>query len=514
MSGRNRITTICAIAFALVAAPIGLRAHRQPSALDRPVFTTLFTFDYTDGSYPLAGLVQAADGNLYGATTQTSSGNSGTIFRITPLGILTNLSNLSNGVEGAEANTLIQATDGSLYGTARNGGANTNGMECPNGCGTVFRMTTGGKVTTLYNFCETLSNGVCADGSSPDAGLVETTDGNLYGTTTYGGSATCYDGCGTVFRITRSGVLTTLYSFCSQPNCTDGNSPGVGPLLQATNGILYGTTSIGGTHSENCGGAGCGTVYRISPAGRFTSLYSFCSQSGCPDGDGPVAGLIQATNGQLYGTTDGGGSSNCPNGCETVFTITLGGQVTTLHTFDNADGFSPHALVQGSDGNFYGTTDRGGSNDNCSDGTTCGTIFKMTPDGTLTTLHDFDPSGYYPFAGLTQDTDGAFYGTTNQGGDSMITYGCCGTVFRISVGLGPFVETNPAAGNVGANVGILGTNLNGATGVKFNGTETAFRVVSSSFIEAKVPSGATTGTVTVQLPGGTLSSNVPFIVLP
>jgi len=192
----------------------------------------------------------------------------------------------------------------------------------------------------------------------------------------------------------------------------------------------------------------------------------------------------------------------------------LGGQVTTLHTFDNADGFSPHALVQGSDGNFYGTTDRGGSNDNCSDGTTCGTIFKMTPDGTLTTLHDFDPSGYYPFAGLTQDTDGAFYGTTNQGGDSMITYGCCGTVFRISVGLGPFVETNPAAGNVGANVGILGTNLNGATGVKFNGTETAFRVVSSSFIEAKVPSGATTGTVTVQLPGGTLSSNVPFIVLP
>lgn len=183
MNGRNRITTFCAIAFALVATPVGLRAHRQPFALGSPVFTTLFTFDYTDGAYPLAELVQAADEYLYGATTQTSAGNSGTIFRITPLGILTNLSNLSNGIDGAEANTLIQSTDGNLYGTARNGGANTNSMECPNGCGTVFRMTPGGKVTTLYNFCETLSNGVCADGSSPDAALAEATDGNLYGTT-------------------------------------------------------------------------------------------------------------------------------------------------------------------------------------------------------------------------------------------------------------------------------------------------------------------------------------------
>ena len=512
MNGRNRIPTICAIAFALVAAPIGVRAHRQRSALDRPVFTTLFTFDYTDGSYPLAGLVQAANGYLYGATTQTSTGNSGTIFRITPLGILTNLSNLSNGVDGAEANTLIQATDGNLYGTARNGGANTNSMECPNGCGTVFRMTPGGKVTTLYNFCETLSNGVCADGSSPDAALAEATDGNLYGTTAYGGSAACYDGCGTVFRITRSGVLTTLYTFCAQPNCTDGNAPGVGALLQATDGNLYGTTTIGGTNPGNCGGGeGCGTVYRISPGGGFTSLYSFCPQSGCPDGEIPVAGLIQATDGQLYGTTDDGGSSGCFMGCGTIFKITLGGQLTTLHTFDSADGEVPHALVEGNDRNFYGTTGGGGSNDNCSDEQTCGTIFVMTPNGSLTTLHNFDPSGYSPFAGLTQDTDGAFYGTTNQGGDGVY---CCGTVFRISVGLSPFVETNPAAGKVGATVGILGTNLTGATGVKFNGTETAFRLVSETFIETKVPSGATSGTVQVQLPRGTLSSNVPFIVLP
>jgi len=126
-------------------------------------------------------------------------------------------------------------------------------------------------------------------------------------------------------------------------------------------------------------------------------------------------------------------------------------------------------------------------------------------------LHSFDlTDGNQPFAGLAQDTNGIFYGTTHEGGASDSD----GTVFSLSVGLGPFVETNPVAGKVGGTVGILGTNLTGATGVKFNGTETAFRVVSSSFIEAKVPSDATTGTVQVQLPSGTLSSNVPFIVLP
>jgi uncharacterized repeat protein (TIGR03803 family) len=195
---------------------------------------------------------------------------------------------------------------------------------------------------------------------------------------------------GTVFKITPSGTLTTLYSFCSQSGCTDGEGPGTG-LAQATNGDLYGTTSFGGAHND-------GTVFQITPSGTLTTLYSFCSQSGCTDGEHPVSGLIQATNGGLYGTTYVGGA--------------------------NSDG----------------------------------------------------------------------------------------TVFSLSVGLGPFVETLPTSGSVGTTVKLLGTNLTGATSVSFNGVGAVFEVVSSSEITTTVPTGATTGTVQVVTPNSTLSSNVPFRV--
>ena len=202
------------------------------------------------------------------------------------------------------------------------------------------------------------------------------------------------------------------------------------------------------------GGAhGHGTVFRITPSGTLTTLYSFCSQSACTDGATPYAGLIQATDGNLYGTTAGGGARN---------------------------------------------------ND--------GTVFKITPTGTLTTLHRFCfqsgcADGAGPLSGLIQATDGNLYGTTDAGGVDGF-----GTVFRLNVDLGPFVETLPASGKVGAAVKILGTNLTGATSVSFNGTGAAFEVVSASEISTTVPTGATTGTVQVVTPDGTLSSNVPFRV--
>jgi uncharacterized repeat protein (TIGR03803 family) len=324
--------------------------------------------------------------------------------------------------------------------------------------GTVFKITPSGTFTTIYNFC---SQSGCSDGKYPLAGLIQTTDGDFYGTTSYGGGkggANCAPdgGCGTIFKITPGGVLTTLYSFCAQSGCTDGISPWA--LVQGTNGYLYGTTDEGGA---NCvAGGGCGTVFRIAPSGgsTFKTLYSFCARSGCADGDQPMAGLVQATNGDFYGTTSSAGT----NGGGTVFKIAPSGKLATLYNFCAQSG--------------------------CAD-------------------------GYEPLAGLVQATNGTFYGTTFYGGNCGDTDGC-GTLFSLSVGLGQFVKTLPTSGKVGAVVEILGTDLTGATSVTFNGTAAVFTVKSASEITTTVPTGATTGKVQVMTSGGTLLSNVPFRVLP
>jgi uncharacterized repeat protein (TIGR03803 family) len=228
------------------------------------------------------------------------------------------------------------------------------------------------------------------------------------------------NGSGTVFKITPEGKLTTLYNFCSQALCTDGSYP-EGTLVQATNGKLYGTTYYGGFSDSNCQ-PGCGTVFEITAAGELTTLYIFCKQSACSDGARPMAGLIQANNGNLYGTAAQGGA----NSSGTVFRITPEGTLTTLYSFcvlsGCADGSAPlGGLIQARDGNFYGTTCCGGSNG------VSGTVFRITPNGKLTTLHSFDGfDGELPFAGLVEATDGNFYGTTYQGG---MYYG---TVFKIT----------------------------------------------------------------------------------
>ena len=313
-------------------------------------------------------------------------------------------------------------------------------------------------------------------------------------------------------------ALTTLYSFCSQGggNCTDGELPT--GLVQATNGDFYGTTSSGGANVAP-NGASAGTIFKITPSGTLTTLYSFCSQSGCTDGYVPDAGLVQATNGDFYGTTWGGGV----NGEGTVLRITPSGVLTTLYNFcsqpvsgECTDGANPYAaLVQATNGDFYGTTVDGGAN---GEG---GTVFKITPSGTLTTLYSFCSrggasctDGESPVAALVQDTNGDLYGATVYGGANT-NLNCpsgCGTVFSLSIGLGPFVKTQPTSGTVGKFVEILGTNLTGATIVTFNGTPATFKVVSRYLITTSVPSGATNGKVQVITPSRTLSSNVPFRV--
>jgi len=465
--------------------------------LPAQTFTTLHSFDNTDGLRADAALVQGTDGNLYGTTNEGGANGGGTVFKITASGTLTTLYSFcsqTSCTDGAyPVAALVQAADGNFYGTTAGGGAN--------GQGTVFKITHNGTLTTLYNFC---SQSGCMDGEEPTAALVQATNGNFYGTTQSGGviNSTCPFGCGTVFKITHSGMLTTLYSFCSQNPCADGAYPTTA-LVQATDGNFYGTTY----EVAN----GYGTVFEIAPGGKLTTLHSFDGT----DGGGPV-GLVQATDGNFYGTTEALG----PNGLGTVFKMIPSGELTTLYSFCSqsacADGALPYAgLVQATDENFYGTTQYGGATNNpCPNESVpgCGTIFKISASGTLTTLYSFCSQsgcadGRISSAGLVQDTNGTFYGTTQSGGASYD-----GTIFSLSVGLGPFVETQPTSGRVLERVEILGTDLTGASRVTFNGTPTFFVVASSSLVTAWVPLFATSGEVKVRTPHGTLSSNVPFRV--
>ncbi|HXJ93223.1 MAG TPA: choice-of-anchor tandem repeat GloVer-containing protein [Terriglobia bacterium] len=463
-------------------------------------FKSLLSFDETDGYRPMAGLTQATNGNFYGTTEDggtctADSYGCGTVFEITSTGKLTTLYNFCQQIDCTDGwypeGGLIQANDGNFYGTTYLGGS---GASCGagGGCGTIFKITPAGELTTLYSFCQ-LAN--CADGLLPAAGLVQATNGNFYGTTTDGGAGA--DAIGTVFEITPAGKLTTLHTFNDVVG-QEGLSPAAA-LVQATNGNFYGTTSAG------TGSSGA-TVFAITPAGKLTTVHIFDGT----DGSEPMAALIQATDGNFYGTAAYGGTGDSGG---TVFKMTPTGKLTTLYNFCQQegcpDGRNPYGgLVQATDGNFYGTTYTGGANG-------WGAVFKITPAGKLTTVHSFDLSdGSYPTAGPIQATNGTLYGTTYQGGSSGNCEGGCGTVFALSVGLGPFVETRPTSGKVGAKVIILGNNLTGSTDVTFNGTEATFTVVSSTEIRTTVPSDASTGNVQVTTPSATLASNVSFHVAP
>jgi uncharacterized repeat protein (TIGR03803 family) len=442
-------------------------------------FTPLLDFHGSNGDDPEYGsLVQGTDGNFYGTTSFGGANTKGTIFKITPSGKLTSLYSFcaqTNCTDGDFPSTgLLQGSDGNFYGVTYIGGTDANG--------TVYKVTPAGKLTTLHSFAST-------DGAHPRSTLIQASNGNFYGTTNIGGA----NNSGTVFEMTAAGKLTMLYSFCAQTNCADGLYPTAG-LVQGTDGNFYGTT--GG--SDNLGG----TIFKITPSGKLTTLYSFCAilDGTCIDlGSNPIPGLVQGSNGDFYGTTYFGGA----NDFGIAFKITPAGTFTTLHTFAGSDGESPIAgLTQGNDGNFYGTTESGGAYGN-------GTIFNINSAGVFTSLYSLYcesldcPDGSTPYGGLTQSTSGIFYGTTFSGH---------GSVFSFNEGLVAFVETRPVVGKVGAKVTILGNSLTGSTSVTFNGTSATFTVASASEITTTVPAGATTGTVEVETPGGTLKSNVAFRV--
>ncbi len=344
--------------------------------------TTLYSFRGVDGSFPQAhDLVQGVDGNLYGTTSRGGPGDDGTVFKITPEGILATLHSF-NGVDGSFPNAnLVQGTDGNFYGTTAFGGDRSISV---NGYGTVFSIAPTGALTTLHSFS-------WGDGAIPGTGLVQGTDGRFYGTTSLGGA----NGHGTFFRMEPDGMLTTLRSFA-----VDAELPNDG-LVKGADGSFYGTTTD--------------RVFKITPTGTLTTIVFGL---GPPGGNQSEGGIALGSDGDLYGTTSAGGD----NVAGTVFKVTPDGLLTVLHSFAYDDGAFPRAgLVQGTDGSFYGTTTQGGTGGS-------GTVFKITPSGALTTLLSFAGSeGSDPYAGLLQGTDGNFYGTTTQGGT-----GGSGTVFKIT----------------------------------------------------------------------------------
>ena len=475
------------VSFAKGASAVLALSAATVVVLSAQTFQTLYSFDHSGQGSPL-GLIQAQNGELYGATGSGSANSGGTLFKITTNGTLTTLHDFCAQkpcTDGWRPATPIQTPSGELYGTTAESGPGFGAG------GTVYKLTPAGDLTTLYSFC---AQSGCLDGSIP-SGLVRAPDGVFYGGTGIYGAY----GAGTIFRITPDGALTTLYSFCAQSGCPDGASP-KSTLVWSTNGDLYGTTPSGGAYNQ-------GTVFKITPDGTLTTLHSFCAESGCLDGSTPYAALVQAANGNFYGTTQNGGASN--EG--TLFEMTPDGALTTLFNFCAAcpAGSNPvGALIQATDGALYGTTGAGGAHGK-------GAVFKFVPNGTLTTLYSFCSEskctdGGSPPAGLVQDTNGVFYGTTADGG----AYGY-GTVYSLSVGLGPFVAPQTTYGKIGATVQILGTNLTGVSSVTFNGTAAEFTVnETGSAIAATVPAGASSGSVQVTTPGGTLSSNVPFRIIP
>jgi uncharacterized repeat protein (TIGR03803 family) len=436
-----------------------------------------------EGNGPYAGVVQGTDGSFYGTTCCGGPHNSygdGVFFRATPSGTLTDLYNFCSLRQCADGDNPISApvlgSDGNLYGVAGGGGTRRNP-------GTFYRVTPDGVLTTLYTFCPKIP---CTDGEGPN-GLFLGTDGNFYRSTGGGGNG---NNAGTIFSITPAGQITTLYTFCSQNNCADGAGAYFAPI-QGNDGNLYGVTYGGG----NQGG---GVLYELTASGTYKVLYSFCGATGTCTSTGPYM-IVRDYSGNIYGVA-AHGSTNQYYG--TLFEFTAAGQYVTLHNFHDSGPIWPEVgLSIANDGNLYGVTG-GGIN-------TGGSVFEITPAGKYTTLYSFlrASDGSEPIGPLFQGTDGGLYGTTTYG-----PAGNDGSVFRVSNGLSPLVGTVPLGGKVGQSVIILGNGLTGSASVTFNGTPAAFTVVSDTEIKATVPTGATTGTVSVVTPSGTLNNYPQFVV--
>ncbi len=384
--------------------------------------TIVHSFSGSDGSAPTAGLLLASDQNFYGTTMQGGAHSLGTVFKLTPAGALTTLHSFDQSDGAAPAASLIQGSDGALYGTTSSGGAHNNG--------TVYRITTSGDFSTLHTFTG-------LDGSNPYGPLLAGADGNFYGTTAGGGSQFS----GTVFQLTPAGALTVLHNFAGQdgPNGEPGNDGSFpyGSLISLGNGYVAGTTGRGGV-ADNLG-----VIFTVDTAGVITEPILFDRT----DGSDAFGGLILATDGNAYGLTRSGGTAG-GFGVLYEFNLHQTPQSSALSVLSNfAGGGQPFcaygALLQASDGNFYGTSN---SDSNYGDGT----VFEFEPaSGTLTVLVTFTgPNGSFPYSTLVQGSGGTLWGTTSAGG----AYGL-GEIFKTTVSsLASRPVAHPATRHPAANL--------------------------------------------------------------
>lgn len=449
-----------------IRSSFGLALVLVLSAINLPA-QVLYNFGTKSGD-PLnpqafGAITQGIDGNLYsttpgGGTNTCGSQTCGTVFRMALNGTLTVLYNF-DGTNGAfPLSGLTLGTDGNLYGTTIQGGSSNLGV--------VFKITPAGNLTVLYNFSGS------SDGATPYAPPIQGADGNWYGTAFAGGSGNF----GTIYKITSSG-FSPLYQF-DGPHGANPNAP----LLLGVDGNLWGTTTLGGN--------GHGTIFKITPAGTLTTLHKF------DHGDTPY--LVQASDGNFYGTIL---HTNVGDG--SIYMMSPSGAYSTLHNFSGADGIGPNGLMQATDGNLYGVTVQGGT-------ANLGTVWRMSLTGTFASVFSFtNASGSLPSVLPFQQTKGILYGEASTGG----RFGG-GTFLDGNLGLKGFASLLPTTGGVGSSVGILAQGLTHTTGVSFAGTAATFSIVSDTFLTATVPAGATTGVVTVTTSSGKLTSNKQFIVLP
>jgi uncharacterized repeat protein (TIGR03803 family) len=383
-------------------------------------FRVLYSFNGPpDAQAPHSNLLLDGSGNIYGITFGGGSSYEGTAFKLNSSGKETVLYSFLSGY-GNRPDLVIQDAEGTLYGTTTYGGSY--------GQGAVFKLDQNENETVLYSF----RGAAKSDGFDP-IGVVRDEQGNLYGTTGLGGEAGgCYGyGCGIVFKLDPAGKETVLYTF---KGGADGGYPS-GPIVRDAAGNLYGETAYGGDLS--CYPPyGCGTVFKLDPAGKETVFHRFTGTGG--DGEHPWAGLVADNKGNLYGATvEGGTGPNCTsaeNGCGTVFKVDRTGKETVLHSFTGSGAdFPPNAsLALDEKGNIYGTTPNGGSQ-NCGSG--CGAVYMLNPAGKETILHEFvgGTEGATPLGGVTLDSAGNIYGTTALGGDLACNNGAgCGTVFKLT----------------------------------------------------------------------------------
>jgi uncharacterized repeat protein (TIGR03803 family) len=453
-----------------LAPLVAVLAAARPSAA--MTVTTVHAFTGTDGSHPMAGLFLGADGKFYGTTSQGGTGvtdPAGTVFRVAPNGDFTSLYTFNFQVTGDEPfGGVVADGSGNLYGTTRGSGAYL---------GNVFKL--GANFTDLHGFAGYFFG---PDGSHPESAPVLATDGNLYGVTSDGGN----NNIGSAYRVTTSdGTYAMIHSFNGEGVPADGNAPR-GALVNGSDGNLYGTTAGGGPSGAH------GTVFEMTTAGVVTTLHTFVGT----DGDTPLGTLVLASDGNFYGTTSAGGAHSLG----TVFRISPSGDFTSLYSFDSStgEGYSPSAgLVQASDGYLYGTAPSGGENG-------LGAVFRMSVTGTPETIYSFafdGAEGYTPRGALVEDTDGNLYGTTNGGGNAC----SCGAVFKLVPSV-PTTSTTTAPSSTTSSTQASVTTSSTTSSTHASVTTTSS---TSTTVLASTTTAPVTTSTAVELPLPTTTTTLP-----